>query len=508
MPAPLAPAARTPESEPVATVAVIAGRTRVTLDPAADLKEPAVVPAQHLTLEIEAADLPETATLDGRELPLVRFAANRAFSVVDTSGSVGFHCLRIGEDAWYFATQDAKLRLVGILSILDVIQEEGLGWSGQLFFANGSTVRHPKVDYAWLEQAAAKIAAVADAIAERPLRRSQVVERLQPPGVGRLSLRKTVALLRRNSRSLLTPDEKGPLVVEGQAYAPRLVVAGRPERTAIAVVGNRRMTELLLLTLDLARSLQSEPRIPKAAAATLSAIAHELDNRLELFPFTQLRRHPSRLPTRPAPEEVADDRYRLAFELHEELTRDLVWQAGLQRADRLAYVQSADQIYQAFVASALARAFEARQVVSSLRGELTTPIFRSSSLEIYYDTVPPKPAFANWRDGSARPTEQKPDLTIIDVAAQRGILLDAKYRVEPSGRLPTSGIHDAQVYLQSFERKSVVICYPGSGPSMTRIAAKGYTILEVSLAPFVGLDAYLRDEVRPAIEAIMEPLGG
>src|SRR5206468_10507766 len=113
-----------------------------------------------------------------------------------------------------------------------------------------------------------------------------------------------------------------------------------------------------------------------------------------------------------------------------------------------------------------ARAFDAKQVVPSLFPDLSVPVFRSDVLDIYYDCVPPKPEFASWRDGSNRPGDHKPDLTIIDRVGRKGILADAKYRVEPNGTLPTSGIHDAQVYLQTFERKSIAICYPGPAPSV------------------------------------------
>lgn len=485
-------------------MAVIAGRTRTLLSASAELRDPTVVPAQYLTFELEGQKLPAVVWLDGRELPLLHVGASRGFFVVEASGSVGFHRLRVAEDEWYFATEDAKLRLLGILDLLDSIQETGLAWGGQLFFADGSALRHPKVDYAWLERAAPKILALADAIAERPLRRAHMVPAHQPPGVGKLFLRESIAFLRANA-SLLLEDPVGSIVVGYRTYSPRIVIAGKRERT-FSIVGNRRMTELLALSLEMTRSLQSEARIPRTATAALSATARQLQSRLELFPFAQLRGRPASLSMRPAPEEVSDDRYRQAFDLHDELTHNLAWEAGLRRAEQLAYVQSADQIYQAFVAVALARAFEARQVVGSLRSDLRTPVFRSEAWEIYYDTVPPRPAFANWRDGSGRPSDQKPDLTIIDVTRQRGLLLDAKYRIEPNGRLPTSGIHDAQVYLQSFERKSIAICYPGSGPSIGRITAKGYTILEVSLGPFPRLEEYLRDELRPALEALMEPL--
>ncbi len=489
------------------TAAVISGRSKVSLSAGAALKEPTVVPAQHLTLEIEGEDLPETAYLDDRKLTLLRNdARSRAFLMVDAAGSVGFHCLRVADAEWYFATDDAKLKLNGILQILDYLEDEGLSWAGQLFFADGTAVRHPKVDYAWLQRKAPEMLELADAIATRPLRRAHLFSSSQAPGAGRLFLKDTLALLRTNARGLLEENEHGIVAVGDRRYSPRVVVAGRLERS-FDIVGNRRMTHLLLLTMALSRSLQSEPRLLGAVTAALRALSEDLRTRLEMFPFLQLRVKPKRLPSRPAPEEIADDRYRRAFDIYDELSREMAWEPGLQIADRLAYVASADQIYQAFVAVVLARAFEAKQMVPSLFPDLSGPLFRSPVHDIYYDTIPPKPEFASWRDGSSRPGDHKPDLTIIDRVGRKGVLTDAKYRVEQNGRLPTSGIHDAQVYLQTFERKSIVICYPGPAASVTRVSAKGYTILEVSLGPFAGLETYAREQVRPVIEGAMEPLG-
>jgi hypothetical protein len=491
------------------SAAVISGRSRVPLARDEHVKAPTVVPAQYLTLEVEGRDLPEAAYLDGRHVPLLlNEAGSRGFLMIDTTGSVGFHSLRVGDAEWYFATQDAKLRLNGILTLLEFLEAEGLAWSGQLFFSDGSAIRSPKIDFAWLTRAAPRILELADLIAARPLRRAQLLQSHQPPGAGKLFLNETLALLRTNTRALVEEDDRGLIAIANRRYSPRVVVTGRLERS-FDVVGNRRMTHLLLLALELCHTLQAEPRLPRAIKAQLRQLSADLRARLELFPFVQLRSRATagKLPSRPASEEIADDRYRAVFDTYVELCQEMAWQPGVHIADRLAYVGFADQIYQAFVAVVLARAFDTKQVASSLWSDLSGPAFRSEAYDIYYDTVPPNPEFANWRDSSERPSDQKPDLTIVDRLARRGILADAKYRVEPSGRLPTSGIHDAQVYLQSFELKSIAICYPGNAPLVTHIAAKGYTILEVSVGPFPGLQDYLRNDVRPALEAAMAPLG-
>ena len=133
-------------------------------------------------------------------------------------------------------------------------------------------------------------------------------------------------------------------------------------------------------------------------------------------------------------------------------------------------------------------------------------MFRSERYDIYYDTVPPKPEFSNWRDDSSRPTDMRPDLCLVDRIDRVGVLMDAKYRVAPSGQVPTSALENCQVYMQSFDRKRIVVCYPGRGPHIAAVSGDDYTILEVSLGPFDGLMEYVANEVRPRIEEMMEPL--
>lgn len=100
----------------------------------------------------------------------------------------------------------------------------------------------------------------------------------------------------------------------------------------------------------------------------------------------------------------------------------------------------------------------------------------------------------------------RPDITIIHRPSGSGLLLDAKYRVEKSGRLPSSAIEEGQVYLQSFGRQAIGICYPGPQPSISLIEGGGYTIAELAIAPFNGLSEFLEEKVCPQLESLMEPL--
>jgi hypothetical protein len=94
---------------------------------------PSVIPAEHLTFEISAQDeLPLSILLDKRPLTLALTPdRKRGHFQLDAFRSVGFHCIDIGDARFYFATDDAKLKLDGILNLLHYVGEAGLSW-GQL----------------------------------------------------------------------------------------------------------------------------------------------------------------------------------------------------------------------------------------------------------------------------------------------------------------------------------------------------------------------------------------
>jgi hypothetical protein len=486
---------------------IIYGKEQVAVHPSATLDDVPVVPAKYLAIEITADPLPDTVNLDGRPVPLsVGHDKTRGFLMLDAFRSVGFHVLRVDGLDFVFATEDGKLRIKGVLNLLDYLGGEGLAWSGQIFFSDGTAIRHAKIDYAWLSISASRILTLADSITARPIRRLVSVKTPRPSAASRPFLADTIRLLKRNIKNSLEPDDAGVFAISGETYSPRVVISRRSFRSS-DTIGNRRATCLLLASLELCKSLQMHHRpLPNQIKRDLDSIATEISKRLSLFPFAHLKVAKLRVPDSPSAEENSDDRYRQVYDLWEEISKNIGWEAGLKPASHLAYVNYADQIYQAFVALVIARAFAAEQVFPSIAADLPGPLFRSARHDIYYDSVPPKPAFINWRDASNRPSDQRPDLVIIDKKLKKGILLDAKYRVEASGRLPGSALEEAQVYLQSFCRKSIVICYPGPTPGLSRVIGGGFTILEVALGPYPEIVEYARHEVRPAIEGLLEPL--
>jgi hypothetical protein len=166
----------------------------------------------------------------------------------------------------------------------------------------------------------------------------------------------------------------------------------------------------------------------------------------------------------------------------------------------------ADEIYQAFVAITLARALAAPQVETCIESGLDRPVFSSDLYDIYYDTTPPEPFFVNWRSKSSRRADMRPDLTIIDKNAKRGLFLDAKYSVAGVRPKP-SAINDVQVYMQSFGVRTIGVCFPGEKLEVSEVSADGNRILEIPISPVEGLHTFLSGTVAPLIEAALMPLG-
>ena len=226
-------------------ISVIYRHQRVELTQPAPFETPLAIPAEYVTFEIEGERLPQEVFLDHKPVTLALDASGkRGLLPLDTFRSVGFHCLQVGSEEYYFATEDAKLKLEGILTLLRCIEHEGLSWGQQLFFSDGTGIRDSRIDYAWLRDKLAELVAAAEAISDRPARLFRTRTTVGPPRTGRIALQKTVALLRANPRSLLEEHPRGVVEFRGTRYMPRLAVTTMRERS-FDHVSNIRATKLL-----------------------------------------------------------------------------------------------------------------------------------------------------------------------------------------------------------------------------------------------------------------------
>jgi hypothetical protein len=490
----------------MASVTVIAGRERIAVPPIHSASPP-IVPAQQVVVEIEGTSLPFDISVNDESVPLIRTVdATRGHLLLDCFRSTGFHRLLVGTETYCFGTADAKLQLEGILRILDMVGREGLSWGHQLMFSDGATIRDSRVDYAWLRGTSRRILSACSSIASRPLTRSSVEPRFQRPQGGRLRLADTIARIRRDPRDLLEAHPAGPFKHGSRRFMPRMAVLDSPT-VSHDTSANRRATRLLRGTLDLIASIGAGQDVPKRQRTWLKLLETELRLLLDQFPFKGLATVCDRISESPSVAELTDPRYRVVYELCDELFNLCGWAPSRKLANRFAYISYSDEIYQAFVALLLASAFDAKRVLPYLRKDMVGPSFRSDDWDIYYDTAPPAPSFASWRDHSSRPARLTPDYCIVDRRAGRGILGDAKYRGNGGGgRLPMSSIGDCQIYMQHFGLKNFAVFYPGADAFMSEITGDGHTILEVSITPFTGVAAWVAQEVRPALVRLLEPL--
>lgn len=487
-------------------VAVITGGQRTPVPRLGD-EDPVVVPAQNLLIEIEAERrLGAEVLLDESRLPVVRGATGTSgYVLVDCFRSTGFHRLLVDGVTYCFGTEDAKLQLDGIVSILEMIEEEGLSWGNQIIFSDGCSIRDPRVDFAWLQSNATQLFEICESIANRPATKQRAVARRSHPRRGRALIGKTMSLLRSDPRGLLEEHPRGVINADRKRWMPRYVVADLSE-TSHDTIANRRVTRLLLDVLELAKGLIALHEMPRNQIRQVDQIVEQIRSNLDRVPFRLLKQLSVRISDSPSPPERTDPRYQQAFHLHQQLRNTLGWDPSRQLSDRFAYVGYSDEIYQAFVATLLGDAFEAPRTRTHLAPDLMHPAFQSEDWEIYYDTAPPVPSYTSWRDGSIRPARLTPDYCIVDRKARKGLLGDAKYRAGKNGRLPNSALNECQVYMQHFGVTAFVVFYPGPEPLMEAIEGEGNTILMVALSPFNHARDWVKREVRPRIESLLQRL--
>lgn len=488
------------------SVTVIVGCERINV-PALSSGTAPLVPAQQVIVELEGASLPSEILVNDEPHPVVLTAdASRGHVLLDRYRSTGFHCLQLGQESYCFGTVDAKLQLDGILQLLKTIGHEGLSWGNQLMFSDGVAIRDVRIDYAWLRRASRRIIAACTAITARPLTQQSAEIHFGRAAGGRLRRAETIAKLRADPRTLLEDHPLGVVQVGDKRFMPRRVYADRLSVSA-DTAANRRATKLLLGTSQLLWSLKADTDLPKRPRLWLKLVEEQVLGLLDQYPFKSLVRVCHRVTDRPSGPELVDQRYREMFELYDELQNSLGWTPSQKAINRFAYIGYSDEIYQAFVAVLLGAAFGAKPTRPYLKGDLAEPSFSSPEWDVYYDTKPPPQNYASWRDHSSRPASLTPDYIMIDKVGRRGLLADAKYRGNAgSGRLPSSSLCDCQVYMQHFGLKNFAVFYPGKDRFIEKVEGEGFTILEVSITPFDGVAEWVKAEVRPALEALMEPL--
>lgn len=399
---------------------------------------------------------------------------------LDYTRSTGFHRVEIDGRAFWFATEDRKLRLDGITQMLSHLRTLGTGWTGQALFSDGSGYLDPHVVYGWFDANADAALAAIEAVLSAPRTDDVSVRALSRRGGSSVLAVPTMRFLRSDPRRNVVEQEGGVMTVAGREYNPTRVVARRRQRT-VDTVANRRAVHLLALLHQLLSELLRAdlPSRPRARCR----LWRERVGRLSAQPLAvALRTKPSALAATRHGPEYTDRSYIRVFDLSRDLDQ-FGWSVSADAARRYSYIESADRIYQAYTAHR----------VASVLGLVQTPgpfgsrplAFTGGSFDLYYDTVPPAVVLASWRAQTSVPDASKPDLLLHERSTGRVAVLDAKYRVGKDGHASEDSRKDVAAYQSLYGLSSVAILYPGVDREARVIAGRGQSVVEV---PVVGPD--------------------
>lgn len=465
-----------------------------------------IFPAQQVIIEITGPTIGEIR-LDGRIPRFYRLDGLKLIAPIDLSRSTGFHHLHIepGLDYW-FGTEDAKLKLGGMEAMLRFLSDEGLAWSGQLLFSDGRTIEDPHVIFAWLIQNADRILEAADQILARPRKERRSIVRTSGTARGRLSISGTMAYLRRNGPDALEPHELGPIEYSGRRYSPLRVVT-RTSAESDYTVSNRRAHWLVWELRRLVQSVLSSALGPGIQERRrLSGWLAHINGLLGdgIFASISSKTSGAALPVTPTSVELVDKRYWEIFEAVRSLQTNLAWSPTQMPGNKYAFVDFADQIYQLFAVTVLAKTLGCTATAKALGS--SQPAFSGNNWELFYDTAPPTNLMRTWRSYSTSPDSQRPDLVFRRRSDGLVVLSDVKYR-NNGNRASESSLRELSAYMSSFGFSRALVIYPpGDGRTLTptTTTAMGQTLAELPICPVAGLLEYLETALIPFLESVAQ----
>ena len=209
----------------VAAVRLLAGRYEVSLG-----DDVQIVPSAQVVLSVAGARS-RNAFLDGRAVRLS--SGEVGLLSVDLVRSTGFHRFTVDGETYWFGTEDAKLGLAGIVTMLDELGTMGTGWTGQAMFSDGSGMRDPHVAYGWLDQWADEALGAVAAVIETPRANQRTTRALRRRGGAGVLLAPTLRLLRSDPRRYLAEAPGGIIEADGRRFEPLRVVARKRDRRGV-----------------------------------------------------------------------------------------------------------------------------------------------------------------------------------------------------------------------------------------------------------------------------------
>jgi hypothetical protein len=453
------------------------------------------VDAQDLVLTV-SGHRSRRVTLDG--VPRRLSSGATGLLSLDLKRSTGYHRLEVDRNVFWFGTEDRKLGLSGVSTMLKELGRIGTGWTGQVIFSDGTGYRDAHVLYGWLDQWADTALDAIESVFQAPRMANELSTRLSRRGGASVLTVATIRYLRSDPRRHLVAREGGLLRVGDARYDPTRVVA-RKRQLTVQTIPNRRAVQLLdLLAKVVDETLGSE--LNDAAQARCRLWLSRIGT-IQARPLARsLRGGPNVLSSERQTEELNDRRYRHIFEVARDLRAQFGWSARGDEQRRYSYVQAADRIYQAYAVSRLAAELGLRQSQPVLG---STPLaFRGSDYDIYYDSPCPPDVLRSWRRGSVAPDASKPDVLLVERATGRVALLDAKYRVGVDGYASEDSRKEVAAYMALYGLSTATILYPGQEGSFRAVSGHGQRILEIPVRP--GSNA-LRASLNDVLGTLADP---
>jgi hypothetical protein len=416
---------------------------------------------------------------------------------LDYTRSTGFHRLEVDGQAFWFATEDHKLRLEGITRMLDHLRDLGTGWTGQALFSDGSGYLDPHVVYGWFDANADEALDAIETVLAAPRTDDVSVRVLSRRGGSSVLTVPTLRFLRSDPQRNVIEQEGGLLTAAGKTYNPTRVVARRRQRT-VDTVANRRAVHLLgLLGQLLSQLMRTQlPAVPRARCR----LWRERVGRLSTQPLAvALRLKPSALGLPRNGPEFTDRSYIKVFDLARTVG-GFGWAASAEPAKRYSYIESADRIYQAYAAHRVASVLGLVQTSGTFG---SAPLaFTGPGFDLYYDTVPPADVIASWRARTPVPDASKPDLLLHERTTGKVAVLDAKYRIGSDGHASEDSRKEVAAYQSLYGLSSVTILYPGVDREARVISDHGESVIEI---PVVGPDDGLDQAIAHVLDRLQTP---
>lgn len=432
--------------------------------------------------------------------------------VVDLTNQVGFHRFRVrlgpSSTTYDFRTRTAKATWGEIQAMARVCGDAYLGFRRQFTYvaANGEPrkVRLPQVHYAWLRERTPELFQLIASINERPARES--VTRTSRGTQARGFLPAATSRMLQGNPSLLEERADGLVHVAGRSYWPAHVVLAKDHRQD-ADVEHKQIAAFLRLLIsgcrELAAQVEPEFRMP------IFGYSSHLTNLAQLPTFAR-RGLPASKGAISSPTSIqrTDTRYKRMRELHIEYLSDVADTATYEQSIRL-NIKDVWEIYQTFIAHVVGNAVGLAYASSASDLRHRAPSgesMRSSEWSLFFDTKVSPALLPSWRDHTARPADERPDVVLLSNTGHPHLLLDAKFKqgAHP-GRATQRDLFEMQGYMNSFSVAQGGIVFPGPKPEAGFLHAGGNCLLELPLraAHFstLGSKDAVHDYVRKAIEA-------